>query len=243
MIRVFILYYHVETLKKIQETVVHYFRDVRHTFELTACYTYQNAVAYLKKSSGQDDIYLLDFSEFEKANRLVTWLRGRNLNASWVNLGGSKEKFLQTLILRPSGYIEHPENRDEVFETIRKLDRYHQAIQKKYYFSFKYEGEQMRIPYDEISYFESSAKKVTLYRANSDQKYYFTAKLDDIGQRLPSFFLRCHQSYLVNMHMIRCLDTKAHVFMLHTNEEIWISRRMYAQAKERYQNFMDESEN
>ena len=96
----------------------------------------------------------------------------------------------------------------------------------------------MRIPYDEISDFESNAKKVTLRKEDGGETYYFTAKLDDIEQELPSFFLRCHQSYLVNMHKIRSLDTKERTFLLFSGEEILISRRMYTEAKERYQNFL-----
>ncbi|HIY52788.1 MAG TPA: LytTR family transcriptional regulator DNA-binding domain-containing protein, partial [Candidatus Agathobaculum merdavium] len=56
--------------------------------------------------------------------------------------------------------------------------------------------------------------------------------------QLPSYFLRCHQSYLVNMQQIRKLDTQNHVFLLGNNEEILISRRNYTHAKERYQQFL-----
>lgn len=147
----------------------------------------------------------------------------------------------QALFARPSGYIQSPEEPDNIRSVMKVLAQQHLKMERKLYFSFKYEGERMRLPYEDISHFESSAKKVILHQSRSNKSYYFTAKLDDIGKVLPDFFLRCHQSYIVNMYMIRCLDTKKHMFMLYSNEEVLISRRMYAQAKALYEKFSGSS--
>ena len=239
MIRVFIYYMQTEILKEIQEAVLSYFREERHAFKLTSCSRYGNAAAYLREPKNQDDVYLLDFSEAAKGQKLASWLRERDERASWAGVGGSLREFLPALLFRPSGYIENPEDSAAVCSLLSKLDRYHREYQKKNYFSFKCQGDQVRIPYEEIEYFESSAKKVTLHRPEGKQNYCFTARLDDIAEMLPFFFLRCHQSYLVNLNRVRSLDTKAHVFLLHSGEEIWISRRMYAEARESYQKFAE----
>ena len=73
----------------------------------------------------------------------------------------------------------------------------------------------------------------------NDKRYYFAAKLDHIAEQLSSDFIRCHQSYLVNMHMIRQFDSKNHTFWLQSNEEIPISRRAYKETKECYEMFLN----
>lgn len=237
MVRVFIYQKDEEMLKNIQETVIDYFRSAQYTFRVLCCSKYKDAARYLKKSCEDDDIFLIDFSERDRAFFLVTYLREHNLRASWVYVGGSPSEVFQALSARPSGYIQKPEKPDEILSVIELLTHQHLRMEKKYYFSFKYEGELIRLPYENISYFESNAKKVILYQSRSNKRYHFTAKLDDIGMVLPDFFLRCHQSYIVNMYMIRCLDTKNHTFELFSNEEVLISRRMYLQAKTLYEKF------
>ncbi|MBS5523833.1 MAG: LytTR family transcriptional regulator DNA-binding domain-containing protein [Clostridiales bacterium] len=239
MIRVFIYHSDRDLLKEIQRIVIGYFRSHQYAFRVMACSKYKDAAEYLMKSCEDEDIFMLDFSMHDSALKMAAYIREHNLRASWIYMGGEPTGVFKVLFARPSGYIQKPQDQDNVWGVLHILVQQHQKMEKKLYFSFKYEGELMRIPYEEISHFESSAKKVTLYQGRSNKSYYFTAKLDDIGAVLPDFFLRCHQSYIVNMHMIRSLDTKNHVFVLYSNEEVLISRRMYAKAKELYERFGD----
>ena len=57
---------------------------------------------------------------------------------------------------------------------------------------------------------------------------------------MPDIFLRCHQSYLVNMEEIRSLDVNEHLFILKNNEDVLISRRQYLAAKEQYETYKKE---
>ena len=241
MIRVFIYQKDEDLLRNIQQTVIDYFRSEQYTFRVMSCSQYKDAAQYLTRSCEEDDIFLIDFSESDRAFLLASYLREHNLRASWVYVGGAPSGVFRALSARPSGYIQKPEEPDNIRSVIKLLAQQHLKMERKLYFSFKYEGERMRLPYEDISHFESNAKKVVLYQSRSNKSYYFTAKLDDIGKVLPGFFLRCHQSYIVNMHMIRCLDTKNHMFVLYSNEEVLISRRMYAQANALYEKFSGSS--
>ncbi|MDE6925907.1 MAG: LytTR family transcriptional regulator DNA-binding domain-containing protein [Acetatifactor sp.] len=186
----------------------------------------------------KDDIFFFDFSDFSGAILLASHLREQNLMASWVYMEGTSENLYRALYAQPSAYVGDAVNEKEVLTTLRQLVQRSLQMQKKYYFCFKLEGEYLRIPFEEISYFESNAKKVTLHQVKSDKCYFFTAKLDDISKQLSSDFIRCHQSYLVNMQEIRCLDIKNHLFRLRSNEEIMISRRSYKETKEKYEQFL-----
>ena len=112
-------------------------------------------------------------------------------------------------------------------------------MEKTRYFTFKCEGEYQRLPVDAILFLESSGKMLTLHQENR-KNYYFRAKLDEIAASLPDSFLRCHQSFLVNLHVIRQLDEKNHVFILQNDDEIPVSRRLYPEAKRMYRLFMSE---
>ncbi len=240
MIRIFVYHSQPNRMQFLQQIIVAYFQKQRHTYRLTACSKHDEALQYLRGAGKNDDIFFYDFSDFLTGTRLANCLRKHSFHASWVYMDGTAENLYSVMLLQPSAYIPDSGNSGIVFTTLQRLERYQQTLQKRYYFSFKCDGEYLRIPFEEICYFESSAKKVRLQPDKSDKNYYFAAKLDDISGQLPDYFLRCHQSYLVNMHMIRRLDTQNHVFLLHSNEEVLISRRNYREAKEEYQRFLEE---
>ena len=73
------------------------------------------------------------------------------------------------------------------------------------YFTFSYKHEEYKILCKEILYFESNARKVTIYTQNGEH-YTFNGKLSEIEQKMSDGkipFLRVHQSYLVNYYLIR----------------------------------------
>jgi len=238
--REFVYHSLLNRMQFLQQAMVAYFQKQRHTYRLTVCGKHDEALRYLTGTGKNDDIFFFDFSDFSTGIRLASCLREQRPRASWVYMDGTAENLYSAMLLQPSAYIPDSGNSGAVFTALQRLERYHQTLQKRYYFSFKCDGEYLRIPFEDIRYFESSAKKVKLQPTKSEKHYFFAAKLDDIAGRLPDYFLRCHQSYLVNMHMIRRLDTQNHVFWLHSNEEILISRRNYREAKERYQRFLEE---
>jgi len=217
-----------------------YFQKVRHPYQLNGYRNPEAVKEYLKGSGKKDDILLLDCSQLAETDEVIKQLRSSTELASWVYMDGELDGLLRSLILRPSAYLADSFDTKAVAAVLQRLVQYHQTLQKKYNFTFKCEGEYIRISYEEISYFESSAKKVTLHLNKQARTYDFSAKLDGIAAQLPGQFLRCHQSYLVNLQHIRRLDAQNHVFILNSNEEILISRRNYTYAKERYQQFLQE---
>ncbi len=240
MIRVFIYHNQMDRLNFLHKTMTKYFQEKRCAFRLVSSGRYSEALRYVKDEGGNMDLFFIDFMDYKQGIRLASCLREKNNNAFWVYVDGGAEHLYQAMLLQPSAYIPEDMSSQELLMTLQRLEQYYQMIQQSNYFHFKCEGEYVRIPFEEISCFESSAKKVMLKLVKEDKRYYFTAKLDDIEKQLPDYFLRCHQSYLVNMHMIQSMDMQNHVFFLYSNEEILISRRNYKESKERYRQFMEE---
>lgn len=64
----------------------------------------------------------------------------------------------------------------------------------------------VQLPLRQIYYLESRRRKVAAHMVEGTVEFY--ARLDELEQMLsPSGFLRCHQSYLVNLQYIRQLDS------------------------------------
>lgn len=93
----------------------------------------------------------------------------------------------------------------------------------------------VHIPYSDILYVMSERRKLFIYqpRGVSDELY---MKLDEMEQALDDRFVRCHQSYLVNMDCIHGIT--AEDFLLVDNIRIPISQKRYWPAKHQYINYV-----
>lgn len=201
-----------------------------------------SSYADTRGAGGEDllksDIVIIDFADVKESAMLINQLCEKRRDLPWICAGAEMPVFLDLLLLRPSGYIPDIRSTAYIKRLLGRLVQFLQRREQSDFFAFKCEGALMKVPYAHISYFESSAKKVTLHLYNSPKKYYITAKLDDIQNAVPAVFLRCHQSYLVNMNCIRFFDSPNKKIVALPNEEVLISRRMLVAARERYEGFI-----
>lgn len=240
MTRIFIYHSNPERKMYLEKYIKMYYQKIGCLQNIDTYSNAEEAAAWLKTHGKKADILFLDCTDLPVAMNMAELLRKDNLRASWVYMDGSMEGLCEALLMRPSIYLKDSADKYQIIMAIHKLEDYHRKLQKQYDFIFKFEGYYVRIPFKNISYFESSAKKVTLYLKDRSRTYYFTAKLDGIEQQMPDYFLRCHQSYLVNLKEVRLLDMKDNLFVLNNNEVVPISRRHYSMAKERYEQFLRE---
>ena len=85
-----------------------------------------------------------------------------------------------------------------------------------------------KIPLADISYLESDKHVIYLHGQNRQWKCYI--KLDDIMERFPSYFVRCHQSYALNMANLRKLTALSAEFT--DGRSVPVSRARYKTVKE-----------
>ena len=83
---------------------------------------------------------------------------------------------------------------------------------------------------DEILYLESRAHRTMIHTYEGEEVCRY--KISDLEQRMGDTFVRCHQSFLVNMTYIRRIENES--FKLENGEEISISKRRYVETKNRY---------
>ncbi len=94
---------------------------------------------------------------------------------------------------------------------------------------------QYQIPLQEIVYFESHLRRITLH--TQKDSYTFYGRLQDLTARLnPLFFVRTHASYIVNMEYIRAVhETETE---LQTGGHVPVSRKYRAAVRAEHMKYM-----
>lgn len=133
-----------------------------------------------------------------------------------------------TIIIFVSSYDKYMIElfRFDVFSFIKKpiapqtfvdifMQAYRKICNKNYYFIFHYKNEEYKIPCKEILYFESKGRQIIVHMRYGEYMV-FNGKLTDVQKKLEPGkvpFLRIHQSFLVNYHLIK-VRTKSKVTMV-----------------------------
>ena len=79
-----------------------------------------------------------------------------------------------------------------------------------------------RIPYNQIYYMEARDKKIYLRLQNKELAFYDT--IEELEEKLPDIFLRCHRSFLVNQTYIEKIMLSQSEILLSHNMSVPLSR-------------------
>lgn len=237
MANIFMYHPDPDVLKLMSGIIMSYFDSVKHTYRIFGSWNMNESMLFLKDKYSWVDIAVIDHSSLENAFRLSGYIRRANSRAFIVHIGDT-DTLIKSLIYRPSAFIDDPADKNKLTETVSGLDMICRKTEAERFLIFRFEGEPMRIAYRNIEYFESRAKKVMIHMDNRTVNYCFTAKLDDLQEQVPQFFLRCHQSYLVNMKCISRMDVLNRTFLMHSEEVVLISKRMMSEARLKYEAFI-----
>lgn len=181
------------------------------------------------------DIYLID-AQGNNSVKLAAYVRSKSLISSIIFI--CKKGVSELLIrYRPSAVLSGVEDTERFSKALRWCCN--EQIKAHPYFSVKNKDVQMKIGYDTISYFESRQRIVVLHTTKQVIEFY--AKLTDVCALLPaSDFIRCHQSYVVNMSRIRELDKVNRCFTMMSGVTIDISKSYYPRVVAQYERYLSE---
>ena len=125
-------------------------------------------------------------------------------------------------------YIKKPIKKRNVEKALlrasRKLEK-----EKDMLFTFSYHGKMMSVPFHQIIYMEKDLRKVRVHAF--DGTYEFYGKMNEVEEKLPVSFARCHNSYIVNLNKVS--DFYREKVMLCNEIEVPISRFYYKEIKGR----------
>lgn len=130
-------------------------------------------------------------------------IRKMDENVLIIFVSGHVKYIMELFILDVFTFVKKPI--DYVAFTKTCLEAIRKVGSKKYYFSFRYKGEEYKIACTEILYFESNGRKIKIYLRNGEIDE-FNGKLSEVVLKLSqgkTAFLRIHQSYLVNYNLIK----------------------------------------
>ena len=132
-----------------------------------------------------------------------------------------------SLLLRPFQKADIEEAFQEAFGSF--LTDEGEPEEKEQFILDNREGK-WRIDYEHIYYFEARQKKLYLNTGNREIGFYDT--LENIQKTLPSWFIRCHRSFLINGKMIQKLLLGQNLVVLKDGWEIPVSRTYKKEIKE-----------
>lgn len=161
----------------------------------------------------------------------------KKLQEQWSKLkvifmSSKRERIPDIFYANPSYFLVKPLDRKKLEVAIHKV-LCELEEQDSRYFVVTFKGRIFRVKVKDITYFESEKRTVILHCRHEMWKVY--RKLDDIQESMPDYFLRCHQSYLVNMNEIKTI--RPFRVELYQGNQIPISRTKYVEAKDCFSNF------
>ena len=152
----------------------------------------------------QYDLLFLDINMKDKNGIAVAEeIRKTDGNMIIVFVSGYKDYVWAAFHVNPFDFIQKPLNEKTFAQVLFRA--FKQIREKACYYAFTYKGVESKILYKDILFFESSARKIRVYLSNGKMEE-FNAKLSTVEAKLAEAkipFLRIHQSYLVNYHMIK----------------------------------------
>ncbi len=111
-----------------------------------------------------------------------------------VFISGQAGYAMDLFEIRPLHFLTKPFSAKQIFDVVEKAMRLSTVYNDL--FEFQIEGSHYKERYGNIVYFESRARKITMHTASEDYDFY--GKLNRIERETNNYFLRVHQSFLVN---------------------------------------------
>ncbi len=170
------------------------------------------------------DIYMPRSLGMDVARRL----RAEGYSGAIVFCTATNEFAPEGFEVEASGYLLKPIGLERLSRT---MDRVLRVVRTSTY-PVKCRTKILRVPYGEILYVESRNSRCTLHRTGG-RSHTIYKKLAEVERELDApCFLRCHQSFLVNMNYIASVDRK---FTLTTGDVVLIRQKSLRVVREAYE--------
>lgn len=150
------------------------------------------------------------------------------------------ENYLMELFeVEPFRFIKKPIDEEKFYNYFRKA--YEKVLKKDNFFEYKFNKMVFKVPLKDIMYFESSGRIIKIVRKDFNQIEKFYGRLNEIEKFLKNckyFFLRIHQSYLVNFEYVQKMNyTKV---CITNGKELFISESRQKRIREEYSEILGE---
>ncbi len=193
-------------------------------------YTRARDLLYDVQDGACVDAAFVDLAMAEAWESLLA-LREWRFDGFLILMSDCGERVVDGYSIEAQGYLMKPFRMCCVQELLSRLcSRLHTAC-----LTIDSRSRIVRVPYHEILYIESRNAKCLIHRIDGEQ-YTLYAHLDDLERELcDERFLRCHQSYLVNMDHIVAADKQ---FEMANGDVVSIRQRELRRLRDRYRAYV-----
>lgn len=163
------------------------------------------------------DIIFIDI-ELQELNgiELAAELRGKGFQNTIVFVTNYEKYAIEGYRVNAYRYYLKPPKPQDINECMNfVLDSISEV-----YFQYFYHGVTNRIPFQSIVCFESMQHYIHIYTRDSVIRIKYSLK--KVLEQSPSYFIRCHRSYIVNKNYIRC--RMGNRLILTNNKRVEVSR-------------------
>lgn len=183
------------------------------------------------------DIYMDDFAEHPMNGMdLARRIRLHEEESIICFISSSNAFYREAYDIYAFQYLLKPVRPDELKLLLDKVSQRLERNREQKFF-YRWRGQTKSIPYEKIL-FISSREHTVLIQCKDGLEQEFKGKLDEIESQLRGdVFLRCHQSFLVNIYQVDSLNRNE---MMVFGHRVPVSRRYYMNVKKRYQEVLFE---
>lgn len=193
------------------------------------------------KAGGDIDILISDIMLGNTNGiELVKKIKKDFPNIKTIFITGYAEYSQEIFEAEPSYFLLKPLNKDKFRQALDFVIKTGENDNERL-LPFRIKGGDIKnFKNSDIASFESRMRKVILHGKTGEETEMY-GKLDEIERRLPENFIRCHQSYIVNMNFAVTLNTRS--FTMRGCTEIPVSQAKYGATKRRFILFHNERYN
>lgn len=196
----------------------------------------ESLLADMEDKSIKFDLYLLDIFMDNSMDgiELAKRLRESQEDAAICFVSTSNDFYREAYDLYAVQYLLKPVQEAEVKKLLGKVAK-SIAVNREQKLSVSSRGQTAGIPYTKILYISSREHTITICCTDGSVQE-CKGKLNELALKVcGDTFVRCHQSFIVNMNHV---DNLSGMDLVVAGEQIPVSRRYYAEVKRRYQEML-----
>lgn len=190
---------------------------------------------YLNQETFFDIIFLDIYMNGKNGILTAKQIRKYDLDCKIIFTTTSTKHALESFEVFPYNYLTKPLSKSTFFPVLEKaIDATQKEKQKS--LSIKVGSSIQKLFLKDILFIESTARTLSIHTVQ-DKIYTISSKLDEIQEHINDpRFIRCHQSYLVNMDYISCVENYS--FKMMNDQKIAIVQRNFAGIKKIFYDYL-----
>lgn len=198
-------------------------------------FSFYDNLPKLLKSARNIDMSIISFEILEENQDILASIYRSNCVMFPVPFGLPDEKVCEFLALRPAGHLRNADDQEQIDRLCTWCAE--GMLGNTDVLQIKTRQGCYAITASSILYCQSDQKYIMVV-TDTGEIFRKLEKLDQLAPALPDYFVRVHQSFLVNAHRISGLDKSSWEIILDSGHRIPVSRAYQKTIAEQIQKFL-----